>query len=220
VRIAAAIAHNYAPNSMKKVLIVESDPLSRLYMEASLATLGMDSEIAESGEEAVAILKNQEIRLVVCDWMMPDMAGLDLCREVRAQKGEYVYFILYVPVDATKENEDAAIESGVDDFLQKPVNLRELRVRLHVARRILECTEHIQKLESLIPICSYCKSVRDDEDYWQQIEKYVGERTGSAFSHSVCPACYQQHIVPQFEAMHITPPPVLPTRPRARRVTP
>jgi CheY-like chemotaxis protein len=204
---------------MKKVLIVESDPLSRLYMEASLATLGMDSEIAESGEEAVAVLKKKQIRLVVSDWMMPDMAGLDLCRQVRAQKGEYVYFILYVPVDATKENEDAAIESGVDDFLQMPVNLRDLRVRLHVARRILDCTEHIQKLESLIPICSYCKSVRDDEDYWQQIEKYVGERTGSAFSHSVCPACYQQHIVPQFEAMNIPAPATLPTRPRAQRVT-
>ena len=100
---------------MKKVLIVESDPLSRLYMEASLATLGMDSEIAETGEEAVAILRKQEIRMVVCDWMMPDMAGLDLCRQVRAHKGSYVYFILYMPTDATKKNEDAAIDSGFYD---------------------------------------------------------------------------------------------------------
>ena len=203
---------------MKKVLIVENDPISRLYMEASLATLGMASEIAESGEEAIAILRTQRIRLVVSEWQMPDMSGLDLCRRVRARKGEYTYFILYMPVDATKENEDAAIEMGVDDFLQKPVNLRDLRIRLHVARRILDCTEHIQKLESLIPICSYCKSVRDDEDYWQQIEKYVGERTGSAFSHSVCPECYDRHIVPQFEAMNITPPAMLSTRPRVERV--
>jgi len=201
-----------------KVLIVENDPISRLYMEASLATLGMDSEIAESGQEALAILKKTHIRLVVSDWLMPDMVGLDLCRRVRAQKGEYVYYILYMPVDATKENEDAAIETGVDDFLQKPVNLRDLRIRLHVARRILDCTEHIQKLESLIPICSYCKSVRDDENYWQQIEKYVGQRTGSAFSHSVCPTCYAEHIIPQLEAMNIKPPASLPTRPRAQRV--
>jgi CheY-like chemotaxis protein len=201
-----------------KVLLVENDPLSRLYMEASLATLGMDSEIAENGEEALTILKKTHIRLVVSDWQMPDMDGLDLCRRVRALKGEYVYYILYMPVDATVENEDAAIETGVDDFLQKPVNLRDLRIRLHVARRILDCTEHIQKLESLIPICSYCKSVRDDANYWQQIEKYVSQRTGSSFSHSVCPTCYTEHIVPQFEAMNIKPPPMLPTKPRAQRV--
>ena len=204
---------------MKKVLIVENDPISRLYMEASLATLGMDSEIAESGEEALSLLRAQPIRLVVCDWQMPDMSGLDLCRRVRARKSEYVYFILYMPVEDTKESEDAAIETGVDDFLQKPVNLRDLRIRLHVARRILNCTEHIQKLESLIPICSYCKSVRDDEDYWQQIEKYVGERTGSEFTHSVCPTCYQQYVVPQFEALHIKPPDIFSPRPRVSRVS-
>ena len=203
---------------MKKVLIVENDPISRLYMEASLATLGMASEIAESGEEAVEILRSNQIRLVVSEWKMPDMNGLDLCRRVRARKGDYVYFILYMPVDATKQNEDVAIDTGVDDFLQKPVNLRDLRIRLHVARRILDCTEHIQKLESLVPICSYCKSVRDDEDYWQQIEEYVGEKTGSSFSHSICPACYDLHVIPQLEAMHITPPRVLPTRPRAQRI--
>jgi sigma-B regulation protein RsbU (phosphoserine phosphatase) len=204
---------------MMKVLIVENDPISRLYMEASLATLGMGSEIAESGEEALAILKNEPIRLIVCDWLLPDISGLDFCRQVRERKGEYVYFILYLHADATKEIEDAAIEAGVDDFLQKPVNLRDLRIRLHVARRILDCTTHIQELQALVPICSYCKSVRDDEDYWQQIEKYFRDRTGSNFTHSVCPTCYERHIIPQLEAMNIKPPPMLPkSRPSARRI--
>jgi len=202
---------------MTKVLIVENGPLSRLYMEASLATLGMASEIAETGAEALALLDAQPIRLIVCDWDMPDMTGLELCRQVRARKGEYVYFILYLHPQASKENEDTAIEAGVDDFLQKPVNLRDLRIRLHVARRILDCTAHIGELQALVPICSYCKSVRDDEDYWQQIEKYIGERTGSAFTHSVCPACYTKHVVPQFHELNITPP-VLPSmKPRAVR---
>ena len=201
-----------------KVLIVESDPISRLYMEASLATLGMNSEIAESGEAALAILENQPIRMIVCDWQMPDISGLELCRQVRARKGEYVYFILYMQADASKENEDAAIEAGVDDFLQKPVNLRDLRIRLHVARRILDCTTQIEELQSLVPICSYCKSVRDDEDYWQQIEKYVRDKTGSRFTHSICPTCYQQHIVPQLEALNIKPSSLPRLKPRADRL--
>lgn len=196
-----------------KVLLIENDPISRLYMEASLATLGLVSEIAESGEEARRILAaTPSIRLIVCDWMMPDKSGLELCRWVRSRKLEYIYFILYTPYDASKENEDAAIEAGVDDFLQKPVNLRELRIRLHVARRILDSAAHIRELQGLVPICSYCKSVREDEDYWQRIEQYVSARTGSEFTHSVCPSCYEEHIIPQLEAMNITPPP----RPKAK----
>ncbi len=204
-----------------KVLLIENDPISRLYMEASLATLGLVSEIAESGDEAQKILVSDPgIRLVVCDWMMPDQTGLQLCRWVRARKMEYVYFIIYTPYDASKENEDAAIDAGVDDFLQKPVNLRELRIRLHVARRILDSAAHIRELQGLVPICSYCKSVRDDEDYWQRIEQYVSARTGSEFTHSVCPSCYDEHIIPQLEAMNITPPAKLPTQPRVVRTSP
>lgn len=202
-----------------KVLLIENDPISRLYMEASLATLGLVSEVAESGEEARRIITaHPEIRLIVCDWMMPDQMGLELCRWVRARKMEYVYFIIYTPHDASKENEDASIEAGVDDFLQKPVNLRELRMRLHVAKRILDSAEHIRELQALVPICSYCKSVRKDEDYWQRIEHYMSARTGSEFTHSICPSCYEDHVIPQLEAMNIPAPPKLPTRPRAARI--
>ncbi|MFT3870280.1 MAG: response regulator [Nibricoccus sp.] len=148
---------------------------------------------------------------------MPDQSGLELCRWVRARKVDYVYFIIYTPHDASKENEDAAIDAGVDDFLQKPVNLRELRIRLHVAKRILDSAAHIRELQGLVPICSYCKSVRKDVDYWQRIEQYMAARTGSEFTHSVCPTCYDEHIIPQLESMNIAAPPRLPTRPRATR---
>lgn len=202
-----------------KVLLIENDPLARLYMEASLATLGLVSEIAESVDEARRIITaTSDIRLIVCDWMLPDQSGLELCRWVRARKVDYLYFIIYTPHDASKENEDAAIDAGVDDFLQKPVNLRELRIRLHVARRILDSAAHIRELQGLVPICSYCKSVRKDQDYWQRIEQYMAARTGSEFTHSVCPSCYDEHIVPQLESMNIVPPTRLPARPRVERL--
>lgn len=202
-----------------KVLLIENDPLARLYMEASLATLGLVSEIAESVDEARRIITaTSDIRLIVCDWLLPDQSGVELCRWVRARKVDYLYFIIYTPHDASKENEDAAIDAGVDDFLQKPVNLRELRIRLHVARRILDSAAHIRELQGLVPICSYCKSVRKDEDYWQRIEQYMSARTGSEFTHSVCPSCYDEHIIPQLESMNIVAPPKLPTRPRAVRL--
>lgn len=184
-----------------KVLIVEDDPIARLYIEASLASLDLKTVVAPDGEEALALIEMEPIRLVVSDWLMPKMDGLELCRRIRNRMGDYVYFILLTQMTASRENEDAAIDAGVDDFLLKPVNPRELKIRLHVARRILEYTAHIQKLESFIPICSYCKKVRDDQNYWQRIESYINERTGSEFSHSVCPDCYKVEIVPQLDAL-------------------
>ncbi|PTY08486.1 response regulator [Opitutaceae bacterium EW11] len=184
-----------------KVLIVEDEPVARLYTQTALKNLGLQPIIATDGEEALALLENEPIRLVVSDWVMPKIDGLEFCRRLRAREGDYIYFILLTQMSASPEHEDEAIEAGVDDFLVKPVNPRELKVRLHVARRILEYTARIQRLESFIPICSYCKKVRDDQNYWQRIENYINERTGSEFSHSVCPDCYKREIVPQLEEL-------------------
>lgn len=186
-----------------KVLIVEDDPIARLYIEAALQQQNLDTVTAADGVAALDVIQSESIRLIVSDWMMPRMDGLELCRKVRERDGDYIYFIMLTQQSASPENEDLAIAAGVDDLLQKPVNPRELKMRLHVARRILEYTAHIQRLESFIPICSYCKKVRDDQNYWQRIESYINERTGSEFSHSVCPDCYETEIVPQLRALNV-----------------
>ena len=98
-----------------------------------------------------------------------------------------------------------ALRAGFNAYVAKPVDPHELKVRLHVASRIISYTTHIEKLESFIPICSYCKKVRDDKNYWQQIEMYINDRTGSEFSHSICPGCYTAHITPQLEALRAKP---------------
>jgi DNA-binding response OmpR family regulator len=196
-----------------KALIVEDDPIARLYIEASLKAQGLETIVTADGEAALTAIAADPVRLIVSDWMMPKVDGLELCRRVRARGGDYVYFIMLTQMSASRENEDAAIDAGVDDFLLKPVNPRELKIRLHVARRILEYTAHIQQLESFIPICSYCKKVRDDHNYWKRIESYINERTGSEFSHSVCPDCYEREIVPQLRALKIPESKLRVTRP-------
>jgi phosphoserine phosphatase RsbU/P len=116
-------------------------------------------------------------------------------------KSEYVYFILLTGREADISNQREAIEAGVDDFLVKPLDLQELWMRLRVAERILRYATKVQQLEAFLPICSYCKKVRDDKNYWQQIEGYINARTGSEFSHSVCPDCYTRVILPEIEAL-------------------
>lgn len=186
-----------------KILAVEDDPVALAVLEDSLLSLGHEVVTAEDGEAAWKLLNELHCRVIVCDWTMPRLDGLGLCRRIRFRPGDYVYFILLTGAEATSKNRENAMEAGVDDFLSKPVDLEELKMRLYVAARILQYTTQIQRLESLIPICSYCKNVRDDQSYWQRIENYIAERTGAGFSHSVCPECYRKHVIPQFEAMGI-----------------
>jgi DNA-binding response OmpR family regulator len=186
-----------------KILAAEDDPVALSVLDGTLRSLGHDVITTSDGESAWTLLHEHSCRVIVCDWTMPKLDGLDLCRRIRSQPAEYVYFILITGAEASNRNRDHAMNAGVDDFLSKPIVMDDLRVRLHVAQRILQYTTRIQKLESLIPICSYCKNVRDDQSYWTRIENYLAEKTGADCSHSVCPDCYKKHVIPQFEALGI-----------------
>lgn len=185
-----------------KILAVEDDAVSRAVLRQALRKLGHEVIEEADGKAAWTRLQAEPVRVIVSDWVMPQADGLDLCRKVRGRVGgEYVYFILLTSSDATELNQRMAADAGVDDFLTKPLNLNELWMRLRVAERVLRYTTQVRQLEEMMPICSYCKKIRDDHNYWQQIEGYINERTGSEFSHSICPDCYQSVIVPQLEAM-------------------
>jgi sigma-B regulation protein RsbU (phosphoserine phosphatase) len=185
-----------------RILAVEDDAVSRAVLRQALRRLGHETIEAGDGEAAWAALQEEPFRVVVSDWMMPKMDGLELCRRIRQRPdAEYIYFILLTSRDATEQNQREAADAGVDDFLTKPLDLPELWTRLRVAERILKYTKQIRQLEEMLPICSYCKKIRDDQNYWQQIEGYISERTGSDFSHSVCPDCYQRVLVPELEKL-------------------
>ena len=176
---------------------------------------------AKDGTEALSVLEREPVRLVVSDWMMPELDGLGLCRAVRARvNADYVYFILLTGQQADVDNQREAIEAGVDDFLTKPLKVQEIWMRLRVAERILRYATEVRQLEAFLPICGYCKKVRDDQNYWQQIESYINERTGTDFSHSVCPDCYQRVVVPELEKLRASvaeTPASNPSKPRVER---
>lgn len=185
-----------------KILAVEDDLLARKVLVQALHRLGYEVAEATDGAEALRVLDREPCRVVVSDWLMPEMDGLEFCRQLRGRLGaEYAYFILLTSRTADHANQREAIEAGVDDFLSKPLDLQELWMRLRVAERILKFTTQVQQLEAFLPICSYCKKVRDDHNYWTQIEAYINQRTGSEFSHSICPDCYNRIIVPEIDRM-------------------
>ena len=189
-----------------RILAVEDDASSRKILVQALIRLGHEVIEAAHGEDALKILDETDPpRVVVSDWMMPGIDGLELVRRVRSRlNADYTYFILLTARTADDSNQRESIEAGVDDFLTKPVDLTELWMRLRVAERILRFTTQVRQLEAFLPICSYCKKVRDDQNYWQQIETYINARTGSEFSHSVCPDCYNRVIAPELKKLRGT----------------
>lgn len=184
-----------------KVHIVEDDKTTRRLLENVISMLGYDLVSHEDGAEAWESFQTERPEIVISDWMLPGMDGLELCRGLRqSMKETYTYFVLVTAQKRSRPNLEQAIIAGVDDFLKKPISSEEIWNRLRVAERILNFTHQVRRLESLIPICCYCKKVRHDGDLWEQIELYVNERTGADFTHSICPNCMDTHVRPQMES--------------------
>ncbi len=182
------------------VHIVEDDTPTRRLLEKLICQLGYQFESYDNGDDAWYAFAIQQPQVVISDWMMPGKDGLEICRRLRESNANtYTYFILVTAQRRSRTNLEQAVEAGVDDFLQKPISSEEIWNRLRVAERILSFNRQVKTLESLIPICAYCKKIRNDEDLWEQIEQYFNERTGADFTHSICPPCIEKHVRPQME---------------------
>lgn len=119
-----------------RVLIAEDDPPSRLIHQMTVEKCGHECLVAKDGEEAWEIFRGTEVDVVLSNWMMPNVDGLELCRRVRAKKRDaYTYFIL-LSARGEKEHLLTGVDAGADDYLTKPLDTEELRVRLISASRV------------------------------------------------------------------------------------
>ncbi len=135
---------------IRQVLVVDDSRAQRRVLVATLTRLGFDVIEAESGEEALLILGSTHIDLVLSDWMMPGMTGLELCRRFRKMpRDQYGYFILL-----TSKNEKGAVarglDIGADDFLTKPISPDELRARISAGDRILRMERELNEKNRLV----------------------------------------------------------------------
>jgi DNA-binding response OmpR family regulator len=199
-----------------RVLIADDEATSRHLIQATLGGWGFEVLVAVDGCEALRVL--QESRgpeIAILDWMMPGIDGLDVCRRMRATMPNAATYIILVTARGGLENVVRGLEAGADDYITKPFDPRELRARLHVGVRIVQLqkalTERFQELEDalkrlkqlqgLLPICSYCKKIRNDRNYWEQVDAYITSHSEAQFSHGVCPDCFEIHLKPQLERL-------------------
>jgi phosphoserine phosphatase RsbU/P len=198
-----------------QVLAADDDPVIRAMVGLVLERGNYDVQLASNGSQAAELWLATRPQIVVTDWTMPEMDGDELCRLIRATAtARYTYIILVTAKDSAQEVLDG-LDAGADDYITKPFDARELLMRVNVGRRIvaLESTltaqinelqvalEQVRTLEGLLPICSYCKKVRQDDGYWREIEAYIGEHTDASFTHGYCPTCMEERVMPQIEEL-------------------
>src|SRR5664280_2015057 len=125
-----------------RVLAAEDNPVFQSVLRSMLTKWGYEAVVARDGNEAWAILQSEHApRLAILDWMMPGMDGVEICRRLRAAGREPYQYILLLTARTESQDLVDGMEAGADDYLTKPFNAHELRVRLRAGRRILDLQE-------------------------------------------------------------------------------
>ena len=129
-----------------RVLAAEDNPVFQSMLKMMLTKWGYQAVVARSGTEAWSILASENApRLAVLDWMMPGMDGVEICRAIRSANREPYIYILLLTARTDSQDLIEGMDAGADDYLTKPFNAHELRVRLHAGRRILDLQEELLK---------------------------------------------------------------------------
>ncbi|MEI7815764.1 MAG: response regulator [Desulfuromonadales bacterium] len=193
-----------------RILVVDDEPINIKVMKSALKdTYVIDT--AQNGYDAINLLKEHRPDLILLDVMMPDLNGFDVCRIIKADASFADIPVIFLTALDTHEGALQGLEIGGIDYLPKPVNfdLLKLRVRNHLEMKerndlvreqrdllanqkeeLEAALSRVKRLEGIISICMYCKSIRTSEDSWQRLEAYISENTDALLSHGMCPDCF------------------------------
>ena len=190
-----------------KILIVDDSPANIETLNETLEN-EFDIYFATDGNDALQKVHLLGPDLILLDIMMPVMDGFEVCRRLKENEQFRDIPVIFITALDQPEDESKGLVLGAADYVTKPFNpdLVLLRVRNHLKLknqrdtlelRTLELEKvlsEIKVLQGIIPICAYCKNIRDDQGYWNQVEKYVSDHSEAKFSHGICPACFENEM--------------------------
>lgn len=206
---------------MKRVLVAEDERLQRTLIARYLRSWGYEVEFATDGTEALARIESGNApTLMVFDWEMPGYTGIELCKNVRQQLVGKPAYIIMLTARHSQQDVVVGLQAGADDYVAKPFLAEELRARIRNGERILslqrslaarveeleQAIEQVTQLSKLIPICSYCRQIRTDQNYWTDLESFLSTTSKVRFSHGICPSCYKD-LVEDEESQDVAPAP-------------
>lgn len=153
-----------------KVLVADDEMVSRRKMDRLLQGLGYDTRVAEGGNEAYDLWKTEQPRIVITDWNMPDMSGLDLCRRIRSEATEDYTYVIFVTGNNDIEDVIVGMEAGADDYIRKPFNQGEVKVRVKAGERVI----NLQSKETVIFALAKLAESRDEDtgNHLQRVRYY------------------------------------------------
>jgi sigma-B regulation protein RsbU (phosphoserine phosphatase) len=190
-----------------RALVADDDPVLRHALSRQLRKWDFEPVVYADGVEVRRAMAAGALpQIAVIDWHMPGADGLTLCEEIRKlPQGDKVYIIL-VTSNSDKRDVIAGLNSGADDYVVKPFEWDELQARVRIGARtarlqgmltdqvaeLEQALGRVRRLSGLLPICSYCKSIRGDQNYWQAVETYLVEHSDATFTHGICPPCFDK----------------------------
>jgi len=187
-----------------RILMADDDATLRYGLGMQLERWGYEATICADGAQARAALHTGPPPLVaILDRMMPGVDGMTLCREIRQTPALGTTYVILLTAHDSREDIVHGLDSGADEYMTKPFDWEMLRARIAIGARIAtlqqslaqrvaelqDALASVKTLSGLLPICSYCKKIRDDSDYWQHLESYLSDHSHAEFSHGICPDC-------------------------------
>ena len=192
-----------------RVVIADDDAVLRFSLRTHLERWSYEVIECADGVQAWSALQTEDTpALAIFDWNMPGRDGPTLCRDLRLVPELQAMYVILITSNQDQKDVLVGLESGADDYIKKPFDWNELRARLRIGSRIVslqhalaarvsdlqQALTDVKRLGGLLPICAYCKRIRDDGDYWKQIEQYLSEYSEAQFSHGICPQCLDAQL--------------------------
>lgn len=192
-----------------RILVADDNEITVFKLTELLSELHYEVIVARDGEEAWKQMSDDDApKIALLDWRMPGRDGVTICQMIRQQRRSIAPYIILLTGNDDKRDIIKGLEAGADDYVTKPYDIDILKVRIKAGERVInlqselsdriealnQSVKHIERLQGIIPICMYCKRIRNDKESWDQIDQYITEHSNAQFSHSMCPECYETHI--------------------------
>ena len=135
---------------MLKILVIDDDMVMQMILKNILLAQGYEVFVAQNGTEGIALAQKNHPALVLCDWMMPDIDGLEVCRQVKLEQNVYSSIFILLTSKAAIEDKVKALDHGADDFLSKPIDKSELIASVRAGLRIYQLNQDLQVQKQLL----------------------------------------------------------------------
>ena len=199
-----------------QVLVADDEPVSRTVVGAMLKKAGYPVLFAPDGEQAWQHLSTDDPpAIALLDWEMPGLQGPEIVQRLRARESSTPTYVILLTSRNSSADIVQGLRAGADDYVTKPANEDELLARVNVGTRVVQlqtaladrvrsledALANVKALQTLLPMCAYCKSIRNDQNYWEKVETHFTQHSNVSFTHSYCPNCYERFVRPELEAL-------------------